>query len=346
VGTNKFQWNPGDLVSVASGEIPEDELTSEEISSLSRQYAQEILSEYGKWLDANIKLPPKDHLLKKSLTKYWPETPAAPSLGGKGGPCKPGQTASETGCIPASGETSSKLTAKPDAPQADEKLQTFTQAELNEDVNSDVDEKFSKEPEWIEITAGQLHLQLEQPGRIGNFTHKQIKEAIGDYTAQGGIAESLNTQMRSCPPKFDCVTTYKATMEAIETVIDSLPPFPEPLRAYRGMNGVDVKTIVNNAMEAMKSGKEMMLPSLTSVASNYNAAMAFADDLNNTPGKLMYQIKAKKGLSVGAQSEAGIDESEIIMSAHARYKVVGVKKTNYKSWVMTTLPTIYLEQIA
>jgi portal protein/ADP-ribosyltransferase exoenzyme len=191
----------------------------------------------------------------------------------------------------------------------------------------------SEMPALIQDAAPKLN-EITKPW-IASLSDK-YKDAIKTYTAEGTYKE-LNSSMRSCPPEFKCLdNTSREIVENIEKAIAESPEWPGSATVMRGMV-VDKKT-ATRLISSMKKQKEFALPSLTSTSVNASA-FNFLEDAGEADSKVLFIIRAKKGLFVTGDLTNTPNEQEVILSSKARFKFddtethKGIKK-------------VWLEQVA
>jgi hypothetical protein len=182
--------------------------------------------------------------------------------------------------------------------------------------------------------------------RLGSDRAGRVLESVKEYTDEA--YNSLNSQMRKCPPSFKCLDPdMRGLFDDLEAAIDAAPPFKDPVTVYRAIN-VSPQLASELAAEAENKaddGSEFSLPSMTSTTLKASTALGF--EKNKQQQQLMFHIKAKTGLYVDPIS-VNQGEEEIIQSPSTRYKVVGVADTDFKAekgaWTYTR-KTIYLEEV-
>lgn len=162
--------------------------------------------------------------------------------------------------------------------------------------------------------------KLEQDGKsyISKLEPTQ-KQALVDYTKDKYYSK-INSTMRSCPPKFDCLSgKNKEIAESVLTAVANAPKFDKPTTLSRGM---DLSSTVQSAFlksvqAAQKSGKLFQLPSIISTSSD-GVKDAFK-------GNIEMRITAKKGLSVKSISKYA-HENEVLLHPSSKFKVVSVEQ--------------------
>ena len=85
-----------------------------------------------------------------------------------------------------------------------------------------------------------------------SLTKKEV-DAVRFYTEEGHI--QINKEMRSCPPKFTCVS-LKKEVSALSSLIDRAPPLPEGSVLFRGLGGPpsQMKKLIEAAKKTQKNG--------------------------------------------------------------------------------------------
>ena len=128
--------------------------------------------------------------------------------------------------------------------------------------------------------------------------------------------QKLNAAMRKCPPKFECLT--KKDKQFMDSVESAIRPLATPATVFRGVPNKVGKKLLEAAVQAQKTGKAFAMPSLTSTTGTADTALDFSE-----VGGYMIQIKAKNGAYLDHLSKWQ-GEDELLLSAKAKYKVVGV----------------------
>ncbi len=175
---------------------------------------------------------------------------------------------------------------------------------------------------------------------------KKAKVMIEAYTSDGYI--DLNEDMRKCPPDYKCLDDSQIEMYgAIESAIEKAPAFVEPVPVYRGIGSLKPEIreqLLQTFQNSLDSGQPCQLNCITSTTVDPGRMGMFLD--NPRPDRSMaFHIVARKGLYVDPISFSE-GEREVIMSAHARYKVVGIADARYeRSYGAVTHKVVYLEQI-
>jgi hypothetical protein len=153
---------------------------------------------------------------------------------------------------------------------------------------------------------------LEHHSTIIKALSHDERSAVRWYTGPGG---ALNSQMRKCPPNFECVQgVYKQYMDNIQSAIDKVPVFPNPVTVRRGINlhGDTLSKFVASFSGWAANGQEITLPSFTSTSLKHGFS-----------GNVRLEIQARQGLYVQSLS-AHKSEYEVILSSKARFKVLEV----------------------
>lgn len=158
-------------------------------------------------------------------------------------------------------------------------------------------------------------------------------DAVKEYT--GDAYAALNKQMRSCPPKFECVQgKQKALMEEVEAAVRGR--LPEVATVWRGIEIDDpqiVKKLIQTAQDCLESGRPYQMGCITSTS--FDSSSDFMNDAT-----IVFRIQAKTGLPVESISKYE-HEQELVQSAHTRYKVVAVDQAAHKAGKKQV---IYLEE--
>ncbi len=164
-------------------------------------------------------------------------------------------------------------------------------------------------------------------------------DAIESYTSMDGYA-GLNRAMRSCPPNFECVQgDEKTKLDNIEDAIKISGKFPQPVMVHRGLvcgNSQTAAALAHAAQTALDGGHEFKMPSLTSTSTKDKVAQVSPTSKDRG---IAFKITARTGIYVD-QISANKGEREMIQSAHTRYKVAKVEKTEVGGHV------IHLEEMS
>lgn len=153
---------------------------------------------------------------------------------------------------------------------------------------------------------------------LKNSIPEAQKKAVIDYTKDKYYSQ-INSQMRSCPPKFDCLKgILKTIAENTVKAIESAPKFTKPITVSRGMDlsGEVHSKFLQSIQAAAKAKKTFELPSITSTSSD-GVKDAFK-------GNIEMKIVAKHGLSVKSVSKYS-QENEILLHPNNKYKVTAVE---------------------
>ena len=248
------------------------------------------------------------------------------------GTCKQGERSDLTGCVPASGTPGTPSESKPDAtsniPQQDKP------AYVNEPIVMDRQAEFEPPKELYDLTRSFIY-----------DMDPDLSKAVKWYTGNG--FDNLNTEMRECPPEFECIDgSNRKNLDKIEKALAEAPPLPENTITFRGVSLSDKSTVamMSAAKECMESGKEFRMPSLTSTSIRPAAAAGFGEGV-------LFRIAAKRGIYVEPITE-NKEEFEILQSSKTRYRVVEVKQADYVQPATSYSPekiskknTIFLEEI-
>jgi hypothetical protein len=154
---------------------------------------------------------------------------------------------------------------------------------------------------------------------------KEGKNAIYYYTSTG--YGTINSEMRKCPPKFECVDKdILKKANAIRTAIEVAGKFPKPVDVSRGLYITDpvIREALVKQLESIHANDGyFQWPSLASTSTNSNTANEFG---SSGAFGIMFQIKAKSGLYVESVT-ANTGENEIIQSWKTRYKIKNIEMT-------------------
>lgn len=165
---------------------------------------------------------------------------------------------------------------------------------------------------------------------------KSTKSGIGHYTASKYI--KINSDMRQCPPKFECLQgSSKSISRAIVKAIENSPPLGTPVRCTRGidLNPMEVVSIMRHAREAAKVGGVYQMPSITSSS---------VDGMPRLGNDVIFKILAKKGLYVDHVSSTQ-GEKEMLLSPNSKYRVVKITSEVSGKYSALLKPHIYMEEI-
>lgn len=191
-------------------------------------------------------------------------------------------------------------------------------------MDSEIVSKVSKELDTLykarskkDATEARARQLLDQHAKyaVEELSVEQEK-AVRRYTGDG--YGQLNEQMRSCPPKFDCVKD-KDLLANVQSAIDVAGRLPEPVTTYRAidLHRDKLPEFVAAMQKQADSGAEFGMPSFTSTSLRQGAF--------ETVSGVQFVIKAKTGLYVKHIS-AHPNEEELLQSPKARYKVGKIRQ--------------------
>jgi SPP1 gp7 family putative phage head morphogenesis protein len=170
-----------------------------------------------------------------------------------------------------------------------------------------------------EFKAAVQVLKAHADEALSKLSKDQIHN-IKDYTGSGYA--SLNSKMRECPPKFECVEGgLKHTMDSIVSAIESAPPLPKPILVNRGIHASSnskAKELLTSLQEAKDAGETFSMPSVTSAS----VKGGFGGSGSNG---FKFRILAKTGLFVRDISHFP-HEYEVLKSPNNKYKVTDIKQ--------------------
>lgn len=225
----------------------------------------------------------------------------------KSGPCKPGERADLTGCVPAGDEGSDgKPTAKPeDEPQPQEKPKESWGLRSAKRTAEQDGVKLSDQ--FVDGTASWF----------AGLSEGQ-QEAILTYGT--GAYAKINGALRSGGDLGDYAETYKQLSAAIR----SSPEFP-PVTAYRGMRIGDEsqsKAFLDKIMAAVDDGGAIRLDGVTSMSLSPKVAAHFIHEEYGQKGTaVLLRIKAHSGAFVSAM--VGPQALELAHDHGQEYHVLG-----------------------
>ena len=148
---------------------------------------------------------------------------------------------------------------------------------------------------------------------------KEEKSAIRDYTGPG---YQLNNSVRRCPKDLKCLEPHeKATFDGLNKIIEKSGEFPKPVTTYRGVDSKVGRQTLSIAEKALKSGKAMQVPGITSSSMSPTTAAQFA----KSKGPVIMEIKSKKGAYIAGLSR-NMEELEVLHKHNSKYKVTGILK--------------------
>lgn len=269
----------------------------------------------------------------------------------RGQPCKQGEAAALTGCIPNKEEPGQQ----PDSQgQQQQNPQQFTTETASAVVDKLAGDQSQEQPVQADTESGHVTLERVDHAQVPEYLvieskeylkslPRPIRRTIIDYTVDD--YHVINKDMRQCPPDFECVEDdTKIKIEELTKVIDGAPHLTDSVEVYRGLN-FDQKDKLDAFLGEMTklkdSGRAWQMPSFTSTSFDPEIASQFTNDRRRDSHPLMIRIKAKSGLYVEPISDNG-GELELIQSPKASYKVTGVGKASLKN---NTLILIELEEV-
>lgn len=261
----------------------------------------------------------------------------------QGQPCKQGERADATGCIPASGETFSRDT---DAQkESADTSQNTTPTEQQE--RKSYERLGMKEPVRLnQEVRGTSDLDKTTKKILASLSKEQ-KESIKKYTALDSAR--LNKVMRSCAPDFKCVEGEdRKMMETMLSVIDQAGAFEKPEQVFRGISLTqdNAKTFLAGIEACMKDDSSFRMPSITSTSIDLDTAFLVGSSEKLIP--CGFSIIAKKGLYVESISSVK-GEYEVLLSPTSKYKVVSVSDVSIEGHkeqgYAESMKMVYLEEI-
>lgn len=183
----------------------------------------------------------------------------------------------------------------------------------------DTTKSVGKVPTYTQNKKGES--KLEDVGETIIFGSKPKDfENISNYTSDK-YYKSLNSEMRSCPPKYDCLKgENRAIAASMLGAMKKVPKLSQPVTLYRGMNLKNAEThakFLDSVYRAHASGKSVSLPSITSTSTG-----GVSKDFK---GNITMKIKSKTGLSMKAVSEFS-HENEVVLHPATKYKVTAIEK--------------------
>lgn len=289
----------------------------------------------------------KQEVWTKDLDGYW-EKAGGGSIEGQ--PCQQGQSAEKTGCIPASGETTSspkKKITEDDVFDLEATLKKITpekdKAALQQELDKIYDESYRNTgnesealamiaatfQELINLVGGsppppkETQLEEEKP-TLGQQSKKWLqdlsqeeRDAIDYYVSAKGF-EKMNSALRGGKKDQEVQTAIDNLSEAIK----KFPKPKEPITTYRGMS-LDYNAnnkFISMAEESLKEGKEIQFKGFTSSSPNREIANEFAEGEEGNK-RIILQLSSRNGAYKVSQGH-----SEWIQPHGVSYKVGKVQK--------------------
>lgn len=258
----------------------------------------------------------------------------------KGQPCKKGETAARSGCIPASG----KVGASKQKPTAKATKQTKQPAKQPQ--------KRTPPPPSHEDTPQQVDKRLRA---ITSEWRRKLspkeREAISDYVTPGAMEKrgynfrKFNRALRACPGmEMDCLMKFDPKeskyfsedmldwLANINKAIDKAGKLRTPVTVYRG---ITVKALnIDKVLDQFRNASEVQLPGIVSTSTSKQRAMEYARQGGTA---IMFQIKARSGVYVqplvdrlrGTEDDEWGRNDEFVQKHNTKYKVAGVR-TEYE----------------